>query len=372
MYIKINQLIAKKNDNSVLLKCLSIILFCTDVIKTIHIYSVFLFDFYGVFMKSFGQKITALVSGVALSLTVTASFATIPTILKLDYAYYAPTSLVVKEQKLLEKALPKTEIKWVFSQGSNRSLEYLNSGSIDFASTAGLAAVLSRANGSPIKTVYIQSQPEWTALVVAKNSAIKSLKDLKGKKIAATKGTDPFLFTLQALETVGLSKRDVQLVHLQHPDGKTALERGQVDAWAGLDPLMASAQLQSGAKLLYRNVSFNSYSVLSVKDQFAAQSPEAIDAVIKAYEQARKWAKANPDKVAELLAREAKLPLEVAKLQLSRTNLDQNIPTTKHLNALKKAGAILNEEELVRKGTNVNQVIDQLFDSKYAQKVVGK
>lgn len=298
------------------------------------------------------------------------AFAAIPTTLKLDYAYYAPTSLIVKDQKLLEKALPNTQIKWFFSQGSNRSLEYLNSNSIDFASTAGLAAVLSRANGSPIKTVYVQSQPEWTALVVAKNSPIKSLKDLKGKKIAATKGTDPFLFTLQALDTVGLSKRDVQLVHLQHPDGKTALERGQVDAWAGLDPLMASAQIQSGAKLLYRNVGFNSYSVLSVKEDFAKQSPEAVEAVIKAYEQARKWAKANPDKVAALLAQESKLPLPVAKLQLSRTNFDQSIPSATQAQALKRSGKILTEEDLVRKGTNVNQVVDQLLDPRFAQKVV--
>lgn len=168
--------------------------------------------------------------GLSISFFTGLANAAIPSELKLDYAYYAPTSLVVKEQKLLEKTLPKTKIKWVFSQGSNRSLEYLNSGSTDFASTAGLAAVLSRANGSPIKTVYIQSQPEWTALVVNKDSNIKSLKDLKGKKIAATKGTDPFLFTLQALDTIGLGKRDVELVHLQHPDGKTALERKQVDA----------------------------------------------------------------------------------------------------------------------------------------------
>ncbi|WP_343619859.1 aliphatic sulfonate ABC transporter substrate-binding protein [Acinetobacter proteolyticus] len=301
---------------------------------------------------------------------ISSSFAAIPNTLKLDYAYYAPTSLVVKDQKLLEKALPNTEIKWVFSQGSNRSLEYLNSNSIDFASTAGLAAVLSRANGSPIKTVYIQSQPEWTALVVQANSPIKNLKDLKGKKIAATKGTDPFLFTLQALDTVGLNKRDVQLVHLQHPDGKTALERGQVDAWAGLDPLMASAQIQSGAKLLYRNVGFNSYSVLSVKDEFSKQSPEAIEAVIKAYEQARKWAKANPDKVAALLAREAKLPLGVAQLQLSRTNFEQNIPSATQTQALKRSGKILTEEDLVRKGTDVNQVVDQLLDPRFAQKVV--
>lgn len=298
------------------------------------------------------------------------AFAAVPTTLKLDYAYYAPTSLVVKDQKLLEKALPNTQIKWFFSQGSNRSLEYLNSNSIDFASTAGLAAVLSRANGSPIKTVYVQSQPEWTALVVAKDSPIKNLKDLKGKKIAATKGTDPFLFTLQALDTVGLSKRDVQLVHLQHPDGKTALERGQVDAWAGLDPLMAAAQIQSGAKLLYRNVGFNSYSVLSVKEDFAKQSPEAVEAVIKAYEQARKWAKANPDKVAALLAQESKLPLPVAKLQLSRTNFDQSIPSTTQAQALKRSGKILTEEDLVRKGTNVNQVVDQLLDPRFAQKVV--
>ncbi|WP_336169891.1 aliphatic sulfonate ABC transporter substrate-binding protein [Acinetobacter sp. 161(2023)] len=297
------------------------------------------------------------------------AFAAVPTTLKLDYAYYAPTSLVVKDQKLLEKAFPNTQIKWVFSQGSNRSLEYLNSNSIDFASTAGLAAVLSRANGSPIKTVYVQSQPEWTALVVAKDSPIKSLKDLKGKKIAATKGTDPFLFTLQALDTVGLSKRDVQLVHLQHPDGKTALERGQVDAWAGLDPLMASAQIQSGAKLLYRNVGFNSYSVLSVKEDFAKQSPEAVEAVIKAYEQARKWAKANPDKVAALLAQESKLPLPVAKLQLSRTNFDQSIPSATQAQALKRSGKILTEEDLVRKGTNINQVVDQLLDPRFAQKV---
>lgn len=319
-------------------------------------------------MKNFKLLSTSLILG----LIGTYTHAAVPNTLKLDYAYYAPTSLVVKEQKLLEKALPKTEIKWVFSQGSNRSLEYLNSGSVDFASTAGLAAVLSRANGSPIKTVYIQSQPEWTALVVAKNSQIKSLKDLKGKKIAATKGTDPFLFTLQALDTVGLNKRDVQLVHLQHPDGKTALERGQVDAWAGLDPLMASAQVQSGAKLLYRNIGFNSYSVLSVKESFTQQSPEAIEAVIKAYEQARIWAKANPEKLAELLARESKLPLNVAKLQLSRTNFDQNIPSAKQIAELQKSGGILNEEDLVRKGTNVNQIVTQLFKPQYAQKVVSK
>ena len=123
-----------------------------------------------------------------------------PAEVKLDYAYYSPESLVIKRQGWLEKELAPdhTQVKWVLSLGSNRALEYLNSNAIDIGSTAGLAALLGRANGNPIRAVYIYSRAEWTALVVRKDSPLKTLADLKGKKIAATKGTDPYLFTLRA------------------------------------------------------------------------------------------------------------------------------------------------------------------------------
>lgn len=301
-----------------------------------------------------------------------AAHAAPPKEVRLDYAYYAPTSLVLKQQGLLEKALEPQgiSVKWVFSQGSNRSLEYLNGGSTDFASTAGLAAVLSRANGAPIKTVYVASRPEWTALVVPKDSPIQSVADLKGKKVAATKGTDPFLFLLQSLQKAGLNKNDVEIVHLQHPDGRVALERGDVQAWAGLDPLMASSELQAGSRLLYRNRDFNSYSVLSVTETFAKQQPALIEQVIAAYEQARQWAIANPDALAQLLADEAKLPLEVARLQLSRTDFSNSQPGAEHVNALKAAAPILLEEGLVRPGTDVAGVVDQLITPQLAEKVI--
>jgi sulfonate transport system substrate-binding protein len=300
------------------------------------------------------------------------AYAETPKEVRLDYAYYAPTSLVLKQQGLLEKALAPQgiNVKWVFSQGSNRSLEYLNGGSTDFASTAGLAAVLSRANGSPINTVYVASRPEWTALVVPKDSPINSLADLKGKKIAATKGTDPFLFLLQSLQKAGLDKNAVEIVHLQHPDGRVALERGDVDAWAGLDPLMASSQLQAGSRQLYRNLDFNSYGVLSVTEKFAATQPELIKQVIGAYEQAREWAIANPDALAQLLADEAKLPLEVAKLQLSRTDFSNSQPGAEHIAALKAAAPILLDEQLVRPGTDVAKVVDQLISPQLAASVI--
>ena len=323
-------------------------------------------------MKSFKPR-HLLAALLAAALPVT-THAAEPKEVRLDYAYYAPTSLVLKDQGILEKRLAADGIavKWVFSQGSNRSLEYLNGGSIDFASTAGLAAVLSRANGSPVKTVYIASRPEWTALAVPKDSPIKTLADLKGKKIAATKGTDPYLFLLRSLQTAGLDKDDVEIVHLQHPDGRVALERGDVDAWSGLDPHLAASQLQTGSRLLYRNIDFNSYGVLNVSDSFLKEQPQLIEKVIGAYEKARHWAVAHPQQTAELLAREAKLPLEVAKLQLSRTDFSNPQPGAEHIAALKAAAPILVEEQLVRPGTDVAATVEQLISPQLAASVIGQ
>src|SRR5471032_2597826 len=315
-------------------------------------------------------KARHLISAVAIALSMqpmVQAAETTPAEVHLDYAYYSPVSLVLKHFGFLEKALPQTKVGWVLSQGSNRSLEYLNSGGVDFASSASLAAVLSRANGSPIKSVYVYSRAEWTALVVRKDSPYKTVADLKGKKIAATKGTDPYLFTLRSLQQAGLSKDDVELVHLQHPDGRTALEKGDVDAWAGLDPHMAASQIQAGSRLLYRNKDFNSYGVVSVTDSYAKEHPKTIETVLNAYEQAREWAVKHPDEFAKLLADESGLPLEVAKLQLSRTDLGSPLLTRQDVVSSKAASPILVSEELVRRGVNVDQVIDQLIDTSFGQ-----
>ena len=310
---------------------------------------------------------------IAMSLQAAAQAAEAPpSEVRLDYAYYSPVSLALRHYGWLEKALPEAKVTWVLSQGSNRSLEYLNSGSVDFASSASLSAVLARANGSPIKSVYVYSRAEWTAFVVAKNSPLKSVAELKGKKIAATKGTDPYLFTLRALQQAGLKKDDVELLHLQHPDGRVALEKGDVDAWAGLDPHMAASELQAGSRLLYRNKDFNSYGVVSVTETYAKEHPQAVATVLKAYEQAREWSRQHPEELAKLLATESGLPLEVAKLQLSRTDLDNPQLTDKDIAASKAAAPILVSEALVRKGVNVDQVVDELIDPSLGKDVIGQ
>ena len=207
----------------------------------------------------------------------------------LDYAYYNPVSLVIREHGWLEEAFEgdDVEVEWLLSLGSNEANEYSQTGEAAFASTAGIAALMSRANGVPIRTPYVFSQPEWTALVTMADSGIEDVSDLEGTSVAATRGTDPYFFLLQALEEAGLSEDDVEVVHLQHPEGQSALVQGEVDAWAGLDPHMAELELENDVDLFYRRPAFNTYGFLNVLAEFLEDHPEDVERVLETYERGR-------------------------------------------------------------------------------------
>src|SRR5450631_359050 len=130
----------------------------------------------------------------------------------IDWATYNPVSMILKQKGLLEKEFAKDGISivWVQSAGSNKALEYLNAGSIDFGSTAGSAALIAGINGNPIKSIYVYSRPEWTALVTTRDSTIDSVADLRGKRVAVTRGTDPHIFLVRALLDAGLSEKDIR------------------------------------------------------------------------------------------------------------------------------------------------------------------
>jgi len=233
--------------------------------------------------------------------------------LTVDFATYNPLSLIIREQGLIEEALgDSVTVEWVQSAGSNKANEFLRAGSIDVGSTAGSAALLARANGSPIQVIDIYSQPEWSAIVVPADSPIESVQDLVGHSIAATAGTDPYFFLLQALEAEGVAIDDVEVQNLQHADGRAAMDAGSVDAWAGLDPIMAAAEVESGARLIYRNVDFNSYGFLNATEQFLTEHADLAQVVVDAYEQARVWALEHPDETAALLAEVAGIDPDVA------------------------------------------------------------
>jgi len=287
---------------------------------------------------------------------------------RIDYATYNPVSLVLKEKGILERELARDGItvRWVQSLGSNKALEFLNAGSLDFGSTAGAAALIGKINGNPIKSIYVYSRPEWTALVTRKDTAIAKVEDLKGKRIAVTRGTDPHIFLVRALADAKLTEKDVKLVLLQHPDGRTALERGDVDAWAGLDPMMATAELESGAVLFHRNAAANTWGILNTREAFAKDNPELVQRVLKAYEEARQWALANPAELRKLLVEFTKLPEPVVARQLERTELTHSAIGQPQIDTILAAGLALQQAGVLPANTDVSAAVDALIDRRFA------
>jgi sulfonate transport system substrate-binding protein len=288
--------------------------------------------------------------------------------LRLDWATYNPVSIVIRSQGLMEKEFEKdgTKVRWVQTLGSNKALEFLNASSIDFGSTAGSAALLARINGNPIKSIYVYSRPEWTALVTRKDTGITKVADLKGKSVAVTRGTDPHIFLVRALAEAGLSDKDVKFVLLQHPDGRSALIRGDVDAWAGLDPMMAAAELDDGAVLFYRKPEANTWGILNVREEFANEHPDIVARVLKVYEQGRLWALAHPKELAKLLADAARIPERVASKQLSeRTELTHSRIGKPQADSILAAGLALQQAGVVAADVDVRKTVDELIDTRF-------
>jgi len=137
--------------------------------------------------------------------------------------------------------------------------------------------------------------------------------------------------------------------------------------------LMAASELGAGSRLLYRNVAFNTYGFLNVRDDFITRYPNEVKRVIGVYEKARLWTRANPSEAARILSEEAKVSLPVALLQVKlRTDLSNPQPGTEHVKALQAAAPILVDEQLVRPGTDLNKAIAELVDTRFANGLIQK
>jgi sulfonate transport system substrate-binding protein len=295
-------------------------------------------------------------------------------VLRLDYAYWNPLSLVIRDQGWLEEELADQGIavEWVFSAGSSTALQNLNARAIDVASSAGSAVFAARANGAPVKTIGVFSQPFWASIVVPAGSDITSLDDLAGRTVAAASGTDPYFFLLQALAQAGLSTADVEVVNLIHADGQRALEGGDVDVWAGLDPLTATSERTAGSTVLYSNPDFNSWGVLSVDERFLEAQPDLVRLVLETYERARQWILDNPEQAAELLAEEASLDINDArKVLLERTRIDVSlVPGEAQRAVFEVILPVLVAEAGIRSEDAGKKALDELIDDSIAKQVV--
>ena len=286
-----------------------------------------------------------------------------------DWATYNPVSMLLKDKGFLEKEFAKDGIKvvWVKTVSSSNALQFLNAGSINFGSTAGSAALVAKINGNPIKSVYVYSRPEWTALVTGKDSKISKVADLKGKKVAMVRGTDPHIFAVRALLAAGLTDKDVTPVLVQqHADGGTALLRGDVDAWAGLDPMMAQHEVLDGARLFYRKPEANTWGILNAREEFVKDHPDLVKRVISAYEEARKYSLANYNELKKIFIGVTNLADAVVDKQLKeRTELTHNKVGPAQRELILEAGLALQKAGVIGASVDVKKAVDDLIDDRH-------
>ncbi|SMH62224.1 sulfonate ABC transporter substrate-binding protein [Azospirillum agricola] len=242
-------------------------------------------------------------------------------VVRIGYQKYG-TLIILKEQGLLEKKLAPLgySIAWTEFPGGPQLLEALNVGALDFGTTGEAPPIFAQAAGAPLLYVgYEPPSPKGEAILVPKDSPIRSVAQLKGRKVALNKGSNVHYLLVKALEKEGLSVTDIEPVYLPPADARAAFERGAVDAWAIWDPFYASASAATGARTLTDGTGLvkNHQFFLAAKPYAAANQP-AIDAVLAGLREVDEWAAQNVKAVAEQLGPKVGLPVSVLEVAAAR------------------------------------------------------
>ncbi|MGE6736147.1 ABC transporter substrate-binding protein [Streptomyces sp. NPDC059900] len=241
---------------------------------------------------------------------------------RIAYQSIPNADLVVKNHKLLEKALPDADVQWVkFDSGADVNTAVI-AGSVDFA-LAGSSPVtkgLSEPLDIPYKVLWIHDLIGENEALVAKKG-IGSVKALKGKKIAAPFGSTSHYSLLAALESAGLKASDVQLVDLQPQDAFSAWQRGDIDAAYVWTPSLTELKKDGKVLVTSREIAEQGKPTADlgvVTEDFADRHPKIVDAWLKAEDQAVKLAKSDPDRAATAIGAELNLSPADAKKQLAQ------------------------------------------------------
>jgi sulfonate transport system substrate-binding protein len=234
--------------------------------------------------------------------------------------------LVLKGQNLLEKrfAAAGIAVSWVEFQSGPPLVEALNAGSIDIGYVGDTPPIFAQASG--VDFVYIGSVPvpgQSSAILVRDAAGIKTLADLRGKKIAVTKGSSAQNVLVQTLAKAGVAYADVQPVYLQPADAGAALRNGSVDAWSIWDPFYALGQKYPGVHVLTdaRGIApSNAFFIAS--RTYAAQNPGIVAGVIETAQQLDPWIAGHQADVAQVSADASGVDLQTEKVAVARASYD--------------------------------------------------
>ncbi|WP_028356123.1 sulfonate ABC transporter substrate-binding protein [Bordetella petrii] len=237
-------------------------------------------------------------------LAVAPAFAQDAATLRIGFQKYG-TLTILKALGTLDKALAAQGIavKWTEFPAGPQLLEGLNVGSIDFGTVGEAPPIFAQAAGAPL--VYVGNEPpapDSEAILVPKDSPVRSVADLKGRKVALNKGSNVHYLLVKLLEQAGVAYRDVNVAYLTPADARAAFERGAIDAWVIWDPFQAAAELQLGARVLADGKGVvNNYQFFLASRAYADRHPQVIRTVLEEIRKGDLWARENPTQAVDLL-----------------------------------------------------------------------
>jgi len=243
-------------------------------------------------------------------------------LLRIGYQKSASLLALQKAQGSLERRLAalQADVKWVEFPAGPQLLEGLNVGSVDVGFVGEAPPIFAQAAGANF--IYIGNDPaapEAEAIVVPKDSAIRTLADLKGRRIALNKGSNVHYLLVRALEKAGLKYGDIQPVFLPPADARAAFEKGAVDAWVIWDPFLAAVEKQTGARILADGRGLvNNHAFYLAERQFTQKHPQLVRALFEDSVEQGRWLKANLKEAARRIAPIQGLDLEVVERTLQR------------------------------------------------------
>ncbi|WP_245411912.1 aliphatic sulfonate ABC transporter substrate-binding protein [Methylocella silvestris] len=252
-------------------------------------------------------RILSAIAGLSLFACAPAVAESAPWTLNFGYQKSSTLSVILKTNGELEKALAPlgVEIKWHEFTSGLPLIEALNLGHLDFsADVADTVPIFAQAAGA--KLVYVADEaasPSAQAILVPAGSEIKTLADLRGRKIAVTKAAGSHFLLLAALKKAGLTFKDISPAYLAPGDGRAAFIGGKVDAWVVWDPFLTSARLQSGARILSDGAGIASYKRYYLASQnFVENHGAALEILFAKLRETGLWVKSHPAEAAALLS----------------------------------------------------------------------
>jgi sulfonate transport system substrate-binding protein len=223
------------------------------------------------------------------------------------------------EEKL--KTLGYT-VTWTEFPAGPQLLEGLNVGAVDFGHTGEAPPVFAQAAGAGLVYVgYEPSSPASEAILVPANSPIKSVADLKGKRVALNKGSNVHYLLVRALEQAGLQYSDITPVFLAPADARAAFVAGSIDAWVIWEPFRAAAEATAGARTLEDGAGLvANHEFYLASKKFATDNPQAVVAILGAVAEEGERANHDIPAVAAQFSQAVNIPAPILETALKRTS----------------------------------------------------